>query len=360
MKDSFLSHENAALLNKNVVLRYIKEHGVVSRTDIWYAMNISRASVTQVIRQLQEEGFLTEVGKLRTGAGRAQNQLRLDPAARTMFIFDWNARKLCLTDLYGAILAETALDFPAKCMPSAFADVVLGGVEALRAQANVDPDRLLGIGFTMPGLIDPRSRMVLFSTELGWRDVDIGYLFADAFGDRVFLERTGNMIALGEYEFGAGRGCQHVLLVLLENEGIGASTVVRGDCQHGSSCMYGELGHIKLNSGILCSCGQRGCLEAVVRDRLQRNGGVMDDEIIEAVSLGISAAVNISDPGVVLLSGRLTRAMNGEQRGRLVSAIGSKVTNERSRALKILFTGNEENMGIRGMSAYIFSRQYPV
>ena len=360
MKGSFLSHENAAQQNRNVVLRYIRRQGQISRTEIWEAMDISRASVTQVIRQLQEEGLIADAGKHNSGTGRSQSRLRINPDARQMFIFDWNARKLCLTNLSGGILLEARLAFPERCIPSAFAATVLSAVEDFKEQPEFDADRLLGIGFTMPGLIDPRERKVLFSTELGWRDVDIGALFADAFGDEVFLERTGNMIALGEYEYGAARGYQHVLLVLLENEGIGASALVRGDCQHGSSCMYGELGHVKLASDVVCSCGQRGCLEAVVRDRMLRNGGVIDDVILEAISLGVSSAINLSDPGIVLISGRLSRSMTPDQREKLIAAIRGKVANERSRTLNVRFSEGGEDLGIRGMSSYIFESQFPI
>ena len=79
MKGSFLSHENAAQQNRNVVLRYIRRQGQISRTEIWEAMDISRASVTQVIRQLQEEGLIADAGKHNSGTGRSQSRLRINP-----------------------------------------------------------------------------------------------------------------------------------------------------------------------------------------------------------------------------------------------------------------------------------------
>ncbi|MCQ2437041.1 MAG: ROK family transcriptional regulator [Clostridia bacterium] len=360
MKTVFLSHENAALLNRNVILHYIKKHGTVSRTDIWEAMDISRASVTQVIRQLLDEELLVEAGKVQHSLGRAQKNLALNESARLMYIFDWNTRQLCLVNLNGSILKRVWPAFPANCIPSAFRRISLEGSRQLSEEMPVEPDKLLGLGFCMPGLIDCRSCTIHYSTELNWRDVDIGALFADAFGDHVYLERTGNMIALGEYEYGAARNVKHLLLILLENEGLGASSVVRGDCQHGTNYMFGELGHIKVDSDVICSCGQKGCLEAVILDRLMHNGGVVDEAITRYISLGISAAINLIDPGMVILSGKLVHFMNERERDALEEAIRCRVTNDRSRHTQIVFSGSNNEMGIRGMSAYIFGQHFKI
>ena len=104
----------------------------------------------------------------------------------------------------------------------------------------------------------------------------------------------------------------------------------------------------------MCSCGQQGCLEAEVRDCMHRNGGIIDPEVLEYISFGVSAAINISDPGVALLTGRLVRNLSGEAEANLIARIRKKVTSERSRAVDILLRREEDMMGIRGMSAYIF------
>lgn len=360
MKDEFLSHAEAAQLNRNIVLHYVKNHGPVSRTDIWGDMSISRASVTQVIRQLQEAGLIVETGEKQSSGGRMSRSLRINDDARYMYVFDWGTHLLCLVNLAGEARASIPLSFPAACTPSAFACVVLDGVDHLRGQCPVEPETLLGLGVALPGLIDCRHMTVLYSVELGWRDVDIRYLFSKRFGNDVFLERTGNMIALGEYVYGAGRGFNHEMLVLLENEGIGVSAVVRGDCQHGNNYMFGELGHIKLPIDIMCSCGQQGCLEAVVQDHLARNGGVMDEALTEYIAFGVSTAVNLSDPGIVLLSGKLVRGLTREQETSLLSSIRGKITNERSRSLTIHICQEEGMMGVKGMSAYIFNHHFSI
>ena len=358
MKDDFLSHSDSAQLNRNTVLHYIRNREPASRTDIWSALKISRASVTQVIRQLLQMDLIMETGEIGQSGRRKPRLLRLNKNARFMYVFDWNSRVLCLANIGGEILDSRALVFPEKCTPPAFSIIVLEGLTSLRRTRPVEQERMLGFGLALPGLVDSSRETLLYSVELGWRDVDVRYLFGEMFGQNVFLERSGNMLALGECVYGAASGHKHAMLVLLEHEGIGVSAVIRGACQHGSNYMFGELGHIKLPSKVLCSCGQQGCLEAVVRDHLMRNGDVLDDVVSEYISLGVSTAVNLADPDIVLLSGGLVRDLTKPQERGLIARIRSKVTNERSRVLNVQIIKEERSMGIKGMSAHIFSRLF--
>ena len=355
MKDKFLSHADAALLNRHNVLHYIKNRGPVSRTDVWGAMNISRASVTQIMRQLQEEDLVVEVGKQESSGGRMPRALCINSNARFMYVLEWWARKLCIVNLGGEILESIDLAFPVNCLPTVFAEIVLEGVQRLEKLRTIPGDKLLGLGIIMPGQIDSRRMTVLYSVEMGWRDVDMRYLFSQKFGDNVFLECVSNMIALGEYNFGYGKDYKHLLVVLLENEGIGSASVVRGNCQHGNNYMFGELGHIKLPSNVLCSCGQQGCLEAVVRNHLMRNGGVIDEKLMEFLSIGISTAVNLYDPGVVLLTGKLLTGLTTAQETDFLTHIRNKISNERSRHLRIRIQQDDMHMSVKGMCAFIFN-----
>ena len=286
--------------------------------------------------------------------------LCLNKDSRYIYIFDWTTHLLCLTNVGGDVLERLPLELPVNCTPSAFSRIILSGIQKLSQQRPIPAELMLGLGITLPGLVDSRDYIALYSTELGWRDVNIRDLFSDHFGADVFLEHTANMNALGECVFGAGRGFDRVMLILLENEGIGLSSVLRGECQHGDNYMYGELGHIKLPSNIVCSCGQRGCLEAIVHDCMMKNGGVMDDEVLEYISFGVSAAVNIADPSTVLLYGKLTHGLTPQQEEQLIARIRKKITNERSRVFTIQVCRNQDMMGVKGMSAYVFDNCFPI
>ena len=106
MKNNFLSHADAAQRNRNNILHFVRAHQPISRTDVWEKMDISRASVTQIMRQLQESGLIIETGEGESTGGRKPRYLMIRDDARKFFAFDWLSRTLFLMDLGGNVLRE--------------------------------------------------------------------------------------------------------------------------------------------------------------------------------------------------------------------------------------------------------------
>jgi len=68
---------------------------------------------------------------------------------------------------------------------------------------------------------------------------------------------------LGEHRFGAGRGCDHMVMITL-GTGIGGGAIIDGDLRIGPTEGFAEVGHTTiLPDGPFCGCGNRGCWEAV-------------------------------------------------------------------------------------------------
>lgn len=360
MRNAFLSHADAALRNRNSLLHYVRYHEGVSRTDIWENMNISRASVTQIIRQLQDSGLIREVGEGQSTGGRKPTYMVFDGENLKLYVFDWAHKNLCLTDLNGRILYEETLVFEKHISPDSFGEMLLGRITYIDSRKLCAPETVIGIGLALPGLIDSRNAQVLHSVELGWQNVSLTDLLDGRFGGNIYTERTGNAMALGAYYHGRHRQTNHFQLYIAGHDGIGMSTVIHGDCQHGAGCMHGELGHIKLGGDELCSCGQRGCLEAVVSQALDSSGGKLTYEILDKLAIGISAGINISDPDSILVVGSFVDRMSDGQKQYLDGAIRERVTGKFMRKLTIDFADDTRVMALNGMIDYVFNRYFPV
>lgn len=360
MEHSFLSHADAAQRNRNNILHYIKKHQPLSRTDIWEAMNISRASVTQVIRQLQESGLILETGLGQSTGGRKPQYLVFNGAAKKFFAFDWLTQRLSLLDLDGRVLAERPVLLERTVQPAAFASVLSAEVQAIAEQEHCPKEELIGLCLTLPGIVDSRSGTVIYSVELGWQGVQICASFQQLLGMDVFVERIGNVLALGCNHLEHACNASHFQLFLLGSDGIGASAVIHGNCQHGANYMYGELGHIKTGKDVLCSCGQRGCLEAVVCDRMLRSGGKITEEVLELLSVGVATAINISDVSYAMMVGTYVDRMTPIQQEYLTKAIRSKVTGQHLRHLELHFSGQTQELARNGMCAYVFDRYFSI
>lgn len=360
MSNLFLSHVDAAERNRNSILHYIKEYSKVSRTDIFENINISRASITQVITTLQERGLILETDEGESTGGRKAKYLVFNGAAKKVYAFDWATRTLCLMDMNGLILYEKELSFESGVKPMFFAANLKREI-ALIDDMNLCPEEeILGLGISLPGQIDSRTGTILYSVELGWQNVSLKGLFADRFGCNVYLERFGNLMALGEYAQQKTKSCFHFQLYILGSGGIGVSTIVHRNCQHGANYMHGELGHIKVPVDVVCSCGQKGCLEAVVNELLMESEGKLTEQILDYLAIGVSTSINISDVDTVLIVGSFTQMMTETQREEFSKRIREKVTSQNMRKLKIRFASDTKELTFKGISEYLFDIFFPI
>lgn len=141
-------------------------------------------------------------------------------------------------------------------------------VEAIAALAReVACGPLASVGVGLPGVVDPATGTVRNAPNLPF--VDGRPIVADLearTGVPVAVENDANVAALGEARHGAGRQHRDFLLATL-GTGIGGGLVLDGRLFRGPGGMAGEFGHLNVDSGRLCGCGARGCLEAAVSAR---------------------------------------------------------------------------------------------
>ena len=143
------------------------------------------------------------------------------------------------------------------------AHLVARVVDLLRsATGEVERGTVEGVGVGCPGPLDRRAGVVLETPNLGWRNVPLRDLIAEATGLPVALDNDANCAAYGEWWQGAGRGADRLVGLTL-GTGIGGGIVLGGEIYHGASDVAGEIGHMSVDyKGRLCGCGSRGCVEA--------------------------------------------------------------------------------------------------
>lgn len=137
------------------------------------------------------------------------------------------------------------------------ADLLLGHRPAREAGL-----RALGVGFGGP--VEMPTGVVRLSHQVpGWEGVPLKSLLEERFGVPVTVDNDANAGTLGELVFGAGRGLQDIVYINI-GTGIGGGLVFGGRLYRGVSTSAGEVGHtIVVPGGPVCTCGHRGCLEAL-------------------------------------------------------------------------------------------------
>jgi predicted NBD/HSP70 family sugar kinase len=244
------------------ILRLINQSGPLSRTELVSQIGVSKASMSALAADLIERGMLTE-GEVVYGSGRPSVRLVLAPASAFFVGVSLASDPFLVrvTDLSGAVIASH--EIAASAAPEEIVAGIAGAVAATFGEGGLDPAKMGGIGIAIPGVIDARSAVCIRSTLLGWRDVPIGAMVAEATGLPTFVENDANALALGQHLFGGLRGSASCTLISV-GDGIGCGHIIRGELHRGFRGGAGEIAHATIEpNGLPCKCGKRGCLDTL-------------------------------------------------------------------------------------------------
>ena len=171
------------------------------------------------------------------------------------------------TTIKAAILDSDGLEYrrserptPRHLGPDAVIATTIEAIVELRAQLP-EGARLGAVGLVVPGIVDAEQGIAVYAANIGWQQLPLRQIVAEAVGLPVILDHDVRAAGLAELELGAGRGLQEVLFVAL-GTGIAAAVITRGQVSAGATRRAGELGHLPVfPEGEWCACGQRGCTE---------------------------------------------------------------------------------------------------
>ena len=320
-------------LNRVAVLRLIGDSGPIARIHIAQRLGLSPATVTSLTRELLERGVVRVADHAPSRGGRPAVLLELVGGAATALGVKIAPDHLVgvLVDLDGEVFERFELKFDATARDSVER---LGAVLESWIAAVPSHAPLLGVGLGMPGVVDV-ERGTVSSPMLGWEGLPLSDVLHERLGLPVVVDNDVNTLAVSERLYGRGREVENFITVTT-GRGVGLGIVTGGDIYHGFGGGAGEFGHVSaVDDGPRCSCGRRGCLEAVIADpalvadarargvlsnrqgiaklRALANAGDSQAREIFANAGGIlgravAGLVNVLSPELVLVSGEGTEA----------------------------------------------------
>jgi predicted NBD/HSP70 family sugar kinase/biotin operon repressor len=254
--------------NRNRVLGALRERGRISQADIARVTGLSRTTVHTLVSELKNSGLVHEVETsahdIRGGRPAVQLMLRDSSLAVVGIDFGHSHVQVAVADIAHNLLAERRRDLDVRHDARTALDTATRMVVEVLAEAHVERKAVIAAGIGVPGPVD-RGRGTAGSATIlpGWTGVRIATEMQQRLGMPVEIENDANLGALAEMTWGAGRECSNFAYIKAAT-GIGAGIVIDGRLLRGASGTAGEIGHTTLDeSGALCYCGNRGCLETV-------------------------------------------------------------------------------------------------
>ena len=388
-------------LNRCLVLSTVRNSEPISRIDIAKKLNLSPSAISNITNELISKEFIREIGPGSSqNLGRKPTLLEVDPQTWYVVGIDFEritSIRVGIANLKGKLTAKT--EGPVKdASPSQVVDLIAELIDRLINKVNIKRERIIGIGMGTPGLLDQKEGKVIYSVHLGWRNVSLRELVEKKTGALLIIDTDTNAPALAEQRYGAGKGTRDLIYITI-GSGLGAGIIIDEQIYHGIDGTAGEFGHTIIDpNGPLCSCGNRGCLEALVTESsimkqateginkgeatlinnlAQKQGNLTPKIIYEAASkgdkfaiqiiqktgyylgLGLVNLVNLLNPEVIVIGGDISQVADILLKP-VKEVVSSRALSAPAQRVKIIASHFGKDAGILGAATLFLESVFQI
>ena len=356
--------EHARAHNRSLVLQTLFHQGAMSRADLSRETGLTRVTISDLIAELIEDGYVAERGTREvTGPGKPAILVDLDREGHRIIGLDLSRSDRFLgavLTLDGEIVARQEASVPAD--PADIVATVIRLTRELVADAHAP---VLGVGVGSPGIVDDHGT-VLTAPNLRWTDIDLEGILRAEVSLPVLVANDANAAVLAEYTFG-GAG-DDVMLVRV-GRGVGSGLLSGGQPMLGGRFAAGEIGHVTVGTdgGPVCVCGKVGCLEAWLSvpslERALAEEGADATAVLrdagERLGIALAPIVGALDLSEIVLSGP-SPLLDGPLAEATVETLRARTLAEFHDGVQVRMTEQGEDIVLRGAAVMVLSGQLGV
>ena len=330
-----------ALLKINILQYYIN-NGENSLADLAKEMNLSIPTVSKLVNELIDEGYVIDFGKQETNGGRRPSIYGLNPDSGYFVGADLKRFRinLALINFKGEMMdSKLSIPFNYENTQESF-DSVCEIIDDFVNQLSIPKSKILSVGINISGRVNTQTGMSY--SYYFFKEEPLTEIFQQRLGLHVTIDNDSRAMAYGEFMKGDVKNEKNVLFVNV-SWGLGLGIIVDGKLYYGKSGFSGEFGHISaFENEILCHCGKKGCLEtqasgsyiyrkfiekvkegnsSILAGRIKKGESITQEDILEAVlnedmlaielveevgyTLGkhIAGLINLFNPELVIIGG---------------------------------------------------------
>ncbi|WP_245288181.1 ROK family transcriptional regulator [Bradyrhizobium sp. Ec3.3] len=294
-----------------VVQRLLRDRSV-SRAEIARGTGLSKQTISEVMRELEREGWVHEDGQIQGSVGRSAVTYALRGDAAFVLGIDLGGTKLhvALADLHGEIVAES-IEPTSNDGGHAVVAQIVRMKDALLQQAGVPAQRLRGGVMGSPGMVDPVSGSIVIAPNIpGLDSLDVRAALREQLGIEVVIENDVNLAAIGEHWRGSSRKVRSFAFIAV-GTCIGMGIFSDGYLVRGARGAAGEIAYLPLGGDPYDARGLRlGTLETAVGsagivERYVGLGGSLGStvrDIFERLDTEEAARITVDEIGRILTS----------------------------------------------------------
>jgi glucokinase-like ROK family protein len=331
--------------NLSQILKMIHERASISRAALVRSTHLSATSVSAIVSELLDSGFIKEIGEGKSSGGRRPIILQFNPDVKFAIGIDLGAShiSIVITNLLGEVREIRSEKFNTTDHPQEALKLIIQQISDMIDSLDLTTADFLGIGLTVPAPLEGDNLDRLSPVILPkWDGISLIDEMQKHYPLPIYVDNDANGGAIAEKWWGAGRGVSNLVYIKL-GVGVGSGLIINNQVFRGTGGTAGEIGHTTIDpNGPPCRCGNLGCMESYVGvpaliatteekldeypDSILDPAEITIDTIIEAaqdldplassivreagnyLGISISNLLNLVNPEIIVLGGDLIQA----------------------------------------------------
>lgn len=369
---------------------------VVTASLLSKSLNLSLPTIRGMLDSLIEAGIVEFKDKANNKGGRTPLKYQLNKDAFWTVAIEVNhfSSFIVIVNCHNHEITDRE-EVVANIDDAQLVEKLYGYYQKLINNLNIDDNRVIGIGISLPGLVDASEGINYTIKDSAQQKVAL--LFSKKFQLPVVVENDARMMALGELLFGKAAGYKNAL-VINWSWGIGLGIINEGDVYAGSVGFAGEFSHIRMiDGGQMCECGKTGCLQTIASLRFliqKAKEAVWEDgvslltrefknhpdkikpsdivdaanrgdevallllrKVSENLAWGLSILIQLYNPELILIKGPLASA-DQHITIPLTLALNRYCLNEIVKNVELRLSVDSDHLGLLGVAAQVFKREF--
>ncbi len=245
-------------INKVKIAKFILHQGETSKMEIASSLGISMPTVLQNVKELVDEKIVTEVGEYQSTGGRKAKALSIAENVRYSIGIDITSNHISyvMIDLKGKLIIKRRMRNPFENTLDYY-EIVEKNLDEFIEESKVNTSKILGVGVSLPGIIDKSNEILIKSHILQLSNVSLKNI-SQLISFHVSFENDANSAAMAELNY-AGKNAIYLSL----SNTVGGSIFMGNSIYLGDNYRSAEFGHIIIEpDGETCYCGKKGCVDS--------------------------------------------------------------------------------------------------
>ena len=244
-------------ITKYSILNFMRHEGETTKAELAKQLGLSMPTVITNVNELIAQGIIVEVRELESTGGRKAKSLGLFKDYRYSLGVAITAHHIgmVLVNFGGEVVKEKRI----RCNFEPDVNYCATLAEELKKfyEGEVEKEKILGVGVSIPGIINERDRMLMKSHALQLENYSLKML-EHFLPFSAYFENDANAAMLAENPLLLDNA-----IYLSLNNTLGGAICMNGKLFTGQEKKAGEFGHMLLfPNGNQCYCGKKGCADA--------------------------------------------------------------------------------------------------